>query len=78
MQSLMLHIILVRKKSLLDQFREELSILGLLDEIQRSLQLFENCFVHKEVNNESVAICLTLLPLRMKVLRVFQMLNTFI
>lgn len=78
MQSLMLHIILVRKKSLLDQFREELSILGLLDEIQRSLQLFENRFVHKEVNDESVAICLTLLPLRMKVLRVFQMLNTFI
>lgn len=39
MQSLMLHNILVRKKSILDQFRQDLSILGLLDEIERSLKI---------------------------------------
>ena len=59
MQSLMLHNILVRKKSILDQFRGGLSILGLLDEIESCPQLFEDCFVHKdEVSNESVASCL--------------------
>lgn len=69
MQSLMLHNILVRKKSILDQFRGGLSILGLLDEIQRSPQLSEDCFVHKEeVNNELWPVVYILLPPRMKVL----------
>ena len=80
MQSLMLHNILVRKKSILDQFRQGLSILGLLDEIERSPQLFEDCFVHKdEVSKESVAGCLYFADSEDEhAERVFQMLHTFI
>ena len=80
MQSLMLHNILVRKKSILGQFRQELSIVGLLDEIERSPQLFEDCFVHKdEVSNQSVADCLNLAASEDEgAERVFQMLHTFI
>jgi len=80
MQSLMLHNILVRKKSILDQFRGGLSILGLLDEIESCPQLFEDCFVHKdEVSNESVAGCLHFTANEDEGAgRVFQMLQTFI
>ena len=80
MQSLMLHNILVRKKSILDQFRRGLSIVGLLDEIERSPQLFEDCFVHKdEVSYQSVADCLNLAASEDEgAERVFQMLHTFI
>ena len=80
MQSLMLHNILVRKKSILDQFRGGLSILGLLDEIESCPQLFEDCFVHKdEVSNESVASCLHFTANEDEGAdRVFQMLQTFI
>jgi len=80
MQSLMLHNILVRKKSILDQFRQGLSMLGLLDEIERSPQMFEDCFVHKdEVSKESVAGCLYFADSEDEhAERVFQMLHIFI
>ena len=80
MQSLMLHNILVRKKSILDQFRGGLSILGILEEIERCPHVFEGCFVHKgEVSNESVANCLHFTATEDEgAERVVQMLQTFI
>ena len=52
----MFHNILVKKKAILDQFTKGLSILGLLDEIQRKPEMFEECFVYQGiVSNDSVA-----------------------
>ena len=76
----MLHNILVKKKAILDQFRKGLSILGLLDEIQREPEVFEECFVYQGVvSNDSVASSLYFPPSEDKnAQRVFQMLHTFI
>lgn len=77
MQSLMLHNILVRKKSILDQFRGGLS--AIIADNPPIIVLID-CFVHKEeVNNESVASCLHFATTENEgAERVFQMLNTFI
>ena len=76
----MFHSILVRKKAILDQFRKGLSILGLLAEIQKNPQVFEECFVFQGiVSNESVSSILYLPSTEDKdSQRVFQMLQTFI
>ena len=80
LQSLMLHNILVKKKAILDQFRKGLSILGLLDEIQRKPEMFEECFVYQGiVSNDSVASSLHFPASEDKnAQRVFQLLQTFI
>ena len=70
LQSLMFHNILVKKKAILDQFRKGLSILGLLDEIQRKPEMFEECFVYQGiVSNDSVASSLHFQPLRTRMLK---------
>lgn len=76
----MMHNILVRKKSILDQFRNGLSILGLLVEIEKHPQLFEECFVFQGIiSNDSVASALHFLQTEDKdANKVFQMLQTFI
>lgn len=59
LQSLMLHDILVKRKSILDQFRKGLNTLGLLAEIEKNPSLFEECFVHQGgLSNDFVASCL--------------------
>ena len=71
----MLHNILVKKKAILDQFRKGLSILVLLDEIQRKPKMFEECIV----SIDPVASSLYLPASEDKnVKRVFQMLQTFV
>ena len=57
-----------------------MSILGLLHRIEKSPQLFEDCFVHKDkVSKESVAVCLYFAASEDQLAeRVFQMLHTFI
>lgn len=53
------HDILVKRKSILDQFRKGVSTLGLLKEMEKKPQLFEESFIHKgKVTQESVANCL--------------------
>ena len=76
----MLHIILVKKKAILDQFRKELSIPDLLDEIQRKPEMFEECFVYQGIlSNNSVAGSLHFPASEDKnTQRVFQLLQTFI
>ena len=76
----MLHNILVKKKAILDQFRKGLSILGLLDEIQRKPEMFEECFLYQGiVSNDSVASSLHFPASEDKnAQRVFQLLQTFI
>ena len=80
LQSLMLYIILVEKKAILDQFRKGLSIPGLLDEIQRKPEMFEECFVYQGILiNDSVAGSLHFPASEDKnTQRVFQLLQTFI
>lgn len=46
LQSLMLHDILVKRKSILDQLRKGLSTLGVLAEIEYNPSLFEQFFVN--------------------------------
>lgn len=54
----MVHDILVKRKAILDQFRKGLSTLGLLKEMEKSPQLFEECFIQKgKVTVETVANC---------------------
>lgn len=45
LQSLLLHDILVKRKSILDQFRKGLSTLGILAEMEHNPGLFEESFV---------------------------------
>ena len=80
LQSLMLHNILVKKMAILDQFRKGLPILGLLDEIQRKPEMFEEFFVYQGiVSNDSVAGSLHFPASEVKnAQRVFQLLQTFI
>lgn len=55
----MLHDILVKRKSILDQFRKGLSILGVLKELEHNPSLFEECFVYQGgLTNEFVINCL--------------------
>ena len=79
LQFLMFHNILVKKKAILDQFRKGLSILGLLDEIQRKPEMFEECFVYQGiVSNDSVASSLDFPASEDKnAQRVYQLLKTF-
>lgn len=80
LQSLMVHDILVKRKSILDQFRKGLSTLGLLMEMEKNPQLFEECFIHKgKVTQESVANCLHFDDCEdVDSERVFQMLQSFV
>lgn len=50
MQTLILHNTVLKHKAALDQFRKGLNILGLLSEIEKSPQKFEQFFVHHEDN----------------------------
>ena len=59
LQSLMLFDILVKRKSILDQFRKGLLTLGLLPEIEHNPSLFEECFVYQGgLSNDFVTSCL--------------------
>ena len=82
LQSLMLHDILVKRKSILDQFRKGLSTLGFLAEMEHNPSLFEECFVHQGVlSNDFVISCLHFeesRDLETSGDRVYQMLQTFL
>ena len=84
LQSLMIHDILVKRKSILDQFRKGLSTLGFLAEIEHNLlpSLFEEFFVHQGVlSNDFVISCLHFQEsrdLETSGDRVYQMLQTFL
>ena len=82
LQSLMIHDILVKRKSVLDQFRKGLSTLGFLAEMERNPSLFEEFFVHQGVlSNDFVIICLHFQEsrdLETSGDRVYQMLQTFL
>ena len=80
----MLYDILVKRKSILDQFRKGLSTLGFLAEIEHNLlpSLFEEFFVHQGVlSNDFVISCLHFQEFRDLETsgdRVYQMLQTFL
>ena len=80
LQSLMVHDILVKRKSILDQFRKGLCTLGLLKEMEKNPHLFEECFIHKgKMTQESVANCLHFEDSEdADSERVFQMLQSFV
>ena len=82
LQSLMIHDILVKRKSVLDQFRKGLSTLGFLAEMERNPSLFEEFFVHQGVlSNDFVISCLHFQESRdLEAIgdRVYQMLQTFL
>ena len=48
MQTLILHSTVIKHKAALDQFRKGISILGLLGEIEKNPQKFEQFFVHQD------------------------------
>ena len=76
----MVHDILVKKKSILNQFRKDLCTLGLLNEMEKNPHLFEECFIHKgKMTQESVANCLHFEDSEdADTERVFQMLQSFV
>ena len=82
LQSLMIHDILVKRKSILDQFRKGLSTLGFLAEMEHNPSLFEEFFVHQGViGNDFVISCLHFQEsrdLKTSGDRVYQMLQTFL
>ena len=82
LQSLMIHDILVKRKSILDQFRKGLSTLGFLAETEHNPSLFEEFFVHQGVlSNDFVISCLHFQESRdLETIgdRVYQMLQTFL
>ena len=82
LQSLMIHDILVKRKSILDQFRKGLSTLGFLAEMEHNPSLFEEFFVHQGVlSNDFVISCLHFQESRdLETIgdRVYQMLQTFL
>lgn len=82
LQSLMLHDILVKRKSILDQFRKGLSTLDVLAEIEHNPSLFEEFFVHQGgLSNDFVLNCLHFQDsCKQNVIddRVYQMLQTFV
>ena len=81
-QSLMLHDILVKRKSIIDQLRKSLSTLGVLAEIEDNPSLFEEFFVHQGgLSNDFVLNCLHFQDsCKQNVIedRVYQMLQTFV
>jgi len=78
----MLHDILVKRKSILDQFRKGLSTLDVLAEIEHNPSLFEEFFVHQGgFSNDFVLNCLHFQDsCKQNVIddRVYQMLQTFV
>ena len=82
LQSLMLHDVLVKRKSILDQLRKGLSTLGVLAEIEYNPSLFEEFFVHQGgLSNDFVLNCLHFQDsCKQNVIedRVYQMLQTFV
>ena len=78
----MLHDILVKRKSILDQFRKGLSTLGFLAEMEHNPSLFEEFFVHQGViGNDFVISCLHFQEsrdLETSGDRVYQMLQIFL
>ena len=55
----MIHNVLVKRKAVLDQLQKGLSILGLLDKIEKYPELFQENFVHQgDVTPEGVIGCL--------------------
>jgi len=78
----MLHDILVKRKSILDQLRKGLPTLGVLAEIEYNPSLFEEFFVHQGgLSNDFVLNCLHFQDsCKQNVLddRVYQMLQTFV
>ena len=48
MQSLLVHEVILKHKTALDQMRKGLSILGLLEEIEKSPEKFQSYFVHED------------------------------
>lgn len=47
-QSLLVHEVILKHKTALDQMRKGLSILGLLEEIEKSPEKFQSYFVHED------------------------------
>ena len=47
-QSLVIHESLIKHKVVLDQFRKGLTLLGLLEEIEKESRKFEHLFVHQK------------------------------
>ena len=82
LQSLIIYDILVKRKSILDQFRKGLSTLGFLAEMEHNPSLFEEFFVHQGVlSNDFVISCLHFQEsrdLETSGDRVYQMLQTFL
>lgn len=82
LQSLMLHDILVERKSVLNQLRKGFSTLGILAEIEYNPLLLEEFFVHKAgLSNDFVLNCLHFQDsCKQNVIddRVYQMLQTFV
>ena len=78
----MIHDILVKRKSVLDQFRKGLSTLGFLADMEHNPSLFEEFFVHQGVlSNDFVISCLHFQEsrdLETSGDRVYQMLQTFL
>ena len=78
----MIHDILVKRRSVLDQFRKGLSTLGFLAEMEHNPSLFEEFFVHQGVlSNDFVISCLHFQESRdLETIgdRVYQMLQTFL
>ena len=81
-QSLMLHDIVVKRKSILDQLRKGRSTLGVLAEIEDNPSLFEEFFVHQGgLSNDFVLKCLHFQDsCKQNVIedRVYQMLQPFV
>ena len=81
-QSLMLHDIVVKRKSILDQLRKGRSTLGVLAEIEDNPSLFEEFFVHQGgLSNDFVLKCLHFQDsCKQNVIedRVYQMFQTFV
>ena len=82
LQSLIIYDILVKRKSILDQFRKGLSTLGFLAEMEHNPSLFEEFFVHQGVlSNDFVISYLHFQEsrdLETSGDRVYQMLQTFL
>ena len=57
-----MHEVILKHKAALDQMRKGLSILGLLEEIEKSPEKFQNLFIHKdsEINAEFIISLLRL------------------
>ena len=76
----MIHNVLVKRKAVLDQLWKGLSILGLLDKIEKYPELFQENFVHQgDVTPEGVIGCLRFAETEENSeRRVYQMLLNFI